>query len=316
MVKLNHMNTLKYIFCLTLFVFFTACEENESQDSTAPGVLVVDEIIPTNGGGIITYSLPDDSDVLFVRAEYTNSLGVDVYRVSSSYNNSIEIDGLNQTTPVSVNLFVVDESENISQAVEVEFTPLPSFIFLVQESIELTPDLGGVKIEWENTAEKTVYVHLKIVVGEDEETRILSSESPQESLFVRGLESVETSFFTKVEDFDGNITELEEKGVLTPLFEEQIDKSTWTLMSQLSVNGNAWEGSTTAFWDDVVDTAETNSDNSYFIIWRDQNGGTLDWPLDIVINLNKNVRVHRFKVWQRAYWYNGPTGVPLSLIHI
>ena len=310
MVKLKYMNTLKYIFCLLLFVFFTACEENESQDSTAPGVLVVDEIIPTNGGGIITYSLPDDSDVLFVRAEYTNSLGVDVYRVSSSYNNSIEIDGLNQTTPVSVNLFVVDESENISQAVEVEFTPLPSFIFLVQESIELTPDLGGVKIEWENIAEKTVYVHLKIVVGEDEETRILSSDSPQESLFVRGLESVETSFFTKVEDFDGNITELEEKGVLTPLFEEQIDKSTWTLMSQLSVNGNAWEGSTTAFWDDVVDTAETNSDNSYFIIWRDQNGGTLDWPLDIVINLNKNVRVHRFKVWQRAYWYNGPTGVP------
>ena len=114
----------------------------------------------------------------------------------------------------------------------------------------------------------------------------------------------------KVEDFDGNITELEEKGILTPLFEEQIDKSTWTLMSQLSVNGNAWEGSTIAFWDDVVDTAETNSDNSYFIIWRDQNGGTLDWPLDIVINLNKNVRIHRFKVWQRAYWYNGPTGVP------
>ena len=21
-------------------------------------------------------------------------------------------------------------------------------------------------------------------------------------------------------------------------------------------------------------------------------------------------RIHRFKVWQRAYWYNGPTGVP------
>ena len=211
MVKLKYMNKLKYIFCLLLIVFFTACEENEGQDSTAPGVLVVDEITPTNGGGIITYSLPDDSDVLFVRAEYTNSLGIDVYRVSSSYNNSIEIDGLNQTTPVFVNLFVVDESENISQAVEVEFTPLPSFIFLVQESIELTPDLGGVKIEWENIAEKTVYVHLKIVVGEDEETRILSSESPDESLFVRGLESVETSFYTKVEDFDGNITEFEEK---------------------------------------------------------------------------------------------------------
>ena len=55
------------------------------------------------------------------------------------------------------------------------------------------------------------------------------------------------TFLTKVEDFDGNITELEEKALLTPLFEEMIDKSTWTLMSQLSVNGNAWEGQTQLF---------------------------------------------------------------------
>ena len=305
------MKTNKILSILLFsFVILFGCKNDESNDSTPPGLLTVENITPTNGGGIISYVLPDDLDILFVRAEYTNSLGEDVYRVSSSHNNFIEIDGLNQNSPVQVRLFVVDENENMSQPVEVEFTPLPSFIFLVQESITITPDLGGVKIEWENIAEKTVYVHLQIENGSDEDIRILSSNSLIESVFVRGLESVEMTFLTKVEDFDGNITDLEEKATLTPLFEEMIDKSTWTLMSQLSVNGNAWEGETTAFWDDVVDTAETNSDNSYFIIWRDQNGGTLNWPLDIVINLNKNVRIHRFKVWQRAFWYGGPTGAP------
>jgi hypothetical protein len=305
------MKTNKILSILLFsFVILLGCKDDDSQDTTPPGSLSIENIVPTNGGGIISYSLPNDSDILFVRAEYTNSIGVDVYRVSSSHNNSVEIDGLNQNTPLQVRLFVVDENENVSQPVEVEFTPLPSFIFLVQESITITPDLGGVKLEWENIAEKTVYVHLHIVNGADEDIRILSSNSLSESIFVRGLESVEMTFLTKVEDFDGNITDLEEKATLTPLFEEMIDKSTWTLMSQLSVNGNAWEGETTAFWDDVVDTAETNSDNSYFIIWRDQNGGTLNWPLDIVISLNKNVRVHRFKVWQRAFWYGGPTGVP------
>ena len=302
-------NKILSILLFSLVILFS-CKDDESNDSTPPGSLTVENITPTNGGGIISYVLPDDLDILFVRAEYTNSLGEDVYRVSSSHNNFIEIDGLNQNSPVQVRLFVVDENENMSQTVEVEFTPLPSFIFLVQESITITPDLGGVKIEWENIAEKTVYVHLHIENGSDEDIRILSSNSLNESVFVRGLESVEMTFLTKVEDFDGNITDLEEKATLTPLFEEMIDKSTWTLMSQLSVNGNAWEGETTAFWDDVVDTAETNSDNSYFIIWRDQNGGTLNWPLDIVINLNKNVRIHRFKVWQRAFWYGGPTGAP------
>ena len=305
------MKTIKILAILLIpIITLIGCKDDENQDSTPPGSLTIENITPTNGGGIISYTLPDDSDILFVRAEYTNSLGIDVYRVSSSHNDSIEIDGLNQNTPVQVRLFVIDENENMSQPVEVEFTPLPSFIFLVQESISIAPELGGVKIEWDNIAEKTVYVHLHIVNGGEEEIRILSSNSASESIFVRGLESVEMTFLTKVEDFDGNITDLEEKATLTPLFEEMIDKSTWTLMSQLSVNGNAWEGETTAFWDDIVDTAETNSDNSYFIIWRDQNGGTLDWPLDIVINLNKNVRIHRFKVWQRAFWYNGPTGIP------
>jgi len=302
-------NKILSIFLIS-FITLLGCKDDDGQDSTPPGSLLVENITPTNGGGIISYSLPDDSDILFVRAEYTNSLGVDVYRVSSSHNNFIEIDGLNQNTPVQVKLFVIDENENMSQAVDIEFTPLPSFIYLVQESITITPDLGGVKLEWENVAEKTVYVHLHIVNAGEEEIRILSSNNASESVFVRGLESVEMTFLTKVEDFDGNITELEEKAILTPLFEEMIDKSTWTLMSQLSVNGDAWEGQTTAFWDDVVDTAETNSDNSYFIIWRDQNGGTLNWPLDIVIDLNKNVRVHRLKVWQRAFWYGGPTGIP------
>ena len=302
-------NKILSIFLIS-FITLLGCKDDDGQDSTPPGSLLVENITPTNGGGIISYSLPDDSDILFVRAEYTNSLGVDVYRVSSSHNNFIEIDGLNQSTPVQVKLFVIDENENMSQPVDIEFTPLPSFIYLVQESITITPDLGGVKLEWENVAEKTVYVHLHIVNAGEEEIRILSSNNASESVFVRGLESVEMTFLTKVEDFDGNITELEEKAILTPLFEEMIDKSTWTLMSQLSVNGDAWEGQTTAFWDDVVDTAETNSDNSYFIIWRDQNGGTLNWPLDIVIDLNKNVRVHRLKVWQRAFWYGGPTGIP------
>ena len=305
------MKTNKILYILIIpFILLYGCNNDESQDSNPPGVLTIQNISPTNGGGIISYTLPEDSDILFVRAEYTNSLGVDVYRVSSSHNDSIEIDGLNQNTPVQVRLFVVDQSENMSEPVEIEFTPLPSFIFLVQQSISISPDLGGVKLEWENIAEKTVYVHLHIVNGDSEDVRILSSNNVNESIFVRGLESIEMTFLTKVEDFDGNITELEEKGTITPLFEEMIDKSTWTLMSQLSVNGNAWEGQTTAFWDDIVDTAETNSDNSYFIIWRDQNGGTLNWPLDIVINLNKNVLIHRFKVWQRAFWYNGPTGIP------
>lgn len=297
----------KIISVFTILLITVSCQDTESGDVIAPGKLIVETITPTNGGGIISYTLPDDSDILFVRAEYTNTLGEDVFRVSSVHNNEVEISGLNQTTPIEVNLFVVDNNDNKSEPTTAEFVPLESFIYLVQESIEFSADLGGVRVSWENIESKTVYVYVHIQNGEDEEIRILSSNSPLENRFIRGLEATELTFLTKVSDFDGNVTDLEEKGVYSPLFEEVIDKSTWSLVSNQSINGNAWEGSTVNFWDDIVDTTQTDSDNSYFIIWRDQNGGTLNWPLDIVVNLNKNVKINRLKVWQRAFWYNGPS---------
>jgi len=295
----------KIIFSIFLITLTFSCSKNEDVDSTPPGILSNISVVPTNGGGIISYSLPSDNDISYVRAEYTNSQGEEVFRVSSRYNTSLEINGLNQTTSIKVRLYVVDENENISDEVEIEFTPLESFIYLVQQSIEISPDLGGVKITWENIATKTVFVYVHILNGTDETIRILSSDNAEESLFIRGLVAVEMTFSTKVEDFDGNITDLQVVGNYTPLFEEKIEKNTWTLIASQSINGNAYEGRTVNFWDDIVDTVETDSDNSYFIATRENNGGSLNFPLDIVIDLNKNVKIKRFKLWQRAYWYQG-----------
>jgi len=293
------------LFLLFIFTTIISCSESENIDTTPPGTLSNISVTPTNGGGIISYSLPSDDDILYVKAVYTNSQGEEVFRVSSKHNTSIEVNGLSQSTPVNVKLYVVDLNENISEIAAIEFTPLESFIFFVQESIQIAPDLGGVKITWENIASKTVFVYVHILEGIDETIRILSSNNAEESIFIRGLAPSEITISTKVEDFDGNITELKEKGKYTPLFEEKIDKSTWTLVSGQSINGNAYEGKTVNFWDDVVDTVETDADNSYFIATRDNNGGSLNFPLDIVIDLHKNVKMQRFIVWQRAYWYQG-----------
>jgi hypothetical protein len=309
MVKTHIMTKLNYniilFFSIFIFTSFFSCAAEEDLDSNAPGVVSNISVTPTNGGGIISYSLPSDEDILYVKAVYTNSQGTQVFRVSSRYKGSVEVNGLNQTTAVQVKLYVVDNSENISEPIVIDFIPLKSFIFLVQESIQITPDLGGIKLEWDNIASKTVFVYVHIMDGADEIIRILSSNNAQELQFIRGLDPTEVTISIKVEDFDGNITELVDKGEYTPLFEEKIDKSTWTLVNGQSINGNAYEGKTINFWDDVVDTVETDADNSYFIATRGNNGGSLNFPLDIVIDFNKNVKIQRFIVWQRAYWYNG-----------
>ncbi len=293
------------IWACVALLSLLSCDEDDNIDTQAPGILTNLTVTATNGGGIINYDLPEDDDILYVKAVYTNSQGEEVFSVSSKHNSSVEVTGLNQTTPINVQLYVIDESQNRSKAVGFDFTPLESFIHLVQESMTISPDLGGVKVTWDNIASKTVFVYLYIQDGAEEIVRILSSSNAEESQFVRGLESKELSFSIKVEDFDGNMTELEDKGKFTPLFEEKIDKSTWSLVSSQSINGDAYEGKTVNLWDDIVDTVETDNDNSYFIATREDNGGSLNFPMDIVIDLNKNVKIQRFKFWQRAYWYNG-----------
>ena len=303
------MNKLTYLRTLALAGFLIgSCDSSDiKEDTTAPGKLSIQSVTPTSGGGIIYYNLPADNDILFVRADYKNAQGDEVYRVSSKQNDSIEISGLIDSSPVTVNLSVYDTSQNQSEVVSVDFSPNRSFIFDVLESLEITPDLGGVRVNWTNDEEKTVFIYVYITSSSgEEEIRILSSSNQNGARFVRGLAAEEQNFRIKVEDFDGNTTPDIDFGIYTPLFEEKIDKTSWRLVSSLSVNGDAWEGQTVNFWDDIVDTVSTNSDNSYFIIYRSLNGGVLRWPLDIVIDLNKTVKINRFKVWQRAFWYNGP----------
>jgi hypothetical protein len=282
----------------------TGCLSDDHEDLDPPGEVSDVSVVPTNGGGIISYTLPPDEDLHFVRATYTNALGNEVFRVASFYENTLQIDGFNDTLTHSVLLQAVDRHRNYSEGVSVEFNPLVSHIQLVKESVTLEPALGGVMVNWENVAAKQVFVYLFIENETFSDQRILSSSAAEENFMVRGLDSVYYDFSIQVEDFDGNRTDKVFKESVKPLFEQKIDKSSWTLVPSLSVDGNAWEGVTENFWDDVIDTHESDADNSYFIINRDDNGGTLNYPLDIVMDFNKKAIVNRFTVWQRAYWYS------------
>lgn len=293
----------KYIYILLLAAFaFTACNE-EVLDTTAPGKVTNISYKPTNGGAILTFTAPGDDDLLYVKAVYTNSLGKEVFKVTSHYGDSIEIDGFREATPQKIKLYAVDRSNNISEAAEIEVTPMKSFIYLVQESIQMKEQLGGVRITWENPDQKTVFVYVNFTKAGKTYERILSSALSDPVLMIRGLDPEEYSFSVTVEDFNGNKTDKMDVGTYRPLLEQKIDKSTWKVLQNLSVDGDKYEGTLASFWDDVVDTKESAADNSYFIINRDDNGGMLKWPLDIVVDLNKTVVVNRFVVWQRAFAY-------------
>ena len=55
---------MKKLFLIALIIFTaTACSEKEDGDTTPPSVLTIESVTPTNGGGIITYTLPNDNAI-------------------------------------------------------------------------------------------------------------------------------------------------------------------------------------------------------------------------------------------------------------
>ena len=289
---------------MTAVAVLSACQDEEVGDSIPPGKVSNVQIMPEHGGALISYDLPADDDILYVKANYENSKGEKLFKVCSFYDNNIEIDGYNDTLRHEVKIIAVDRYDNESDPVVEHFKPLKSYIELVKESIELKPDFGGISISWDNPSEKTVYTHFSYDDSEGNNiVRFLSSSRANEKFVVRDMDTTRKEFYVQVEDFYGNKTDKVSKGSYSPWYEEQIDKSLWTLVSNMSVDGNAWEGSTVNMWDGVVDTKESGSDNSYAMIWRNNNGGQLNFPLDIVIDMNASVIINRLVVWQRAFWY-------------
>lgn len=294
---------------LALMLTILACEAEENSGK-APARVSGVEVIPTNGGAKIICQLPNDPDVLFAKAYYTNTLGQELFTVGSLYNDTLYIRGFNDTEAHVVQLVAVNSSRIESEPTEVTITPLVSNIQMVKESIEIVPDFGGVKISWTNPAADIVYAWLTFKEEGDGESEpiYLSSSRMNESLIVRGMTTKPKEFFVMVEDFYSNKTEKVSKGVHTPLFEEEIDKSLWTLVENLSVDGNAHEGRTVKLWDGEIDYLGSNGQGSYAMISRDNNGGQLNFPLDIVIDLGQeDAIVNRFSLWQRAYWYGNET---------
>ena len=53
------MKIIKILAILVIsFTTLLGCKDDENQDSTPPGSLTIENITPTNGGGIISYQLP------------------------------------------------------------------------------------------------------------------------------------------------------------------------------------------------------------------------------------------------------------------
>lgn len=297
---LNYKQMKKIISLMFISLFIMAgCEEDyehlpSTKDAVAPKPIENLQYEPINGGFNIIYDIPSDKDVLYVKATYTNTKGETSEVRASAYKNKLQIVGFGDTTERTINVYVVDRSENISKPVTFTAQPLESPVNVIKETMSITADFGGAKYQWLNELETPISILLftENEEGEWQEIRTVYTSQAETSTSIRGFESVPTKFAALIRDRYDNTTDTIYPATpdkkLTPLFEERLDKTKFKkVVFADDTNWDAWEGDYYHLFDEKMETiVHTQGDHPS--------------PQIYSIDLGVVVKLSRFTLHQRA----------------
>src|SRR5690606_38129315 len=117
---------------------------------TKPGILTNLSVENDHGASTISYSLPDDPQLLYVEAEYALADGRVKSVKSSVFKSFVELEGFTSTEEREVTLYTVNRGEVRSDPIQVIIKPLISPLELAFNTLEPASDFGGVNVKYEN----------------------------------------------------------------------------------------------------------------------------------------------------------------------
>lgn len=232
---------IKYLIfsCCCAMLLFN-CEEEKLRsiaidDGIAPGMIQNVTVENIAGGAKLSYSLPNDIDLLYVEAQFKRQATAEISKVRSSiFDNSLIVEGFGEEKDYEVTLYAVDEAENRSKPVTVIITPDRAPIQFVGDSLEALPDFGGLLLSWENPFEGNISLEVSVIneLGQPEVAETIYSSSREGVQAVRGFDAIEYTFLVIVKDRYDNVLETK-TFMLTPLFEELVEKVNYEAVTQI-----------------------------------------------------------------------------------
>lgn len=221
------------LFCMiiTLILFLTGCKREEKaqpleKNTTPPGVISNIKIINKPGRAEISYILPKDRDLLYVKAVYSLANGKPAEVKASYYDNGLTVDGFGDTTLHEITLYAVNRSEVSSSAVSVMVKPLENPIWGVFRSLKAVADFAGLKFTANNPTKADLAIE---VLVESKGKYVPTSKNIYTSAVdieqsIRGLDTIPQKFGITIRDRWLNYTDTM-FATFKPLYEAVIPKS-------------------------------------------------------------------------------------------
>ncbi|WP_119081175.1 DUF5000 domain-containing lipoprotein [Chitinophaga alhagiae] len=303
------------IICLLLAVALAACKEDSfapiSKDGNVPQPVSNATYEAMPGGAKISYSLPDDQNLAYVKATYDVN-GETREMKSSFYQRSLVVEGFGNTSEYTVKLYSVSYAEKASAPVELKIRPLAPAIDTVRKSLDIVESFGGINTRFQNPNKASIMIG--VLRWDEAQQEWVSIDAHYTALdsgkfSVRGQEAVPIKFGIFVRDRWNNHSDTLEI-VKTPIYEEELDKDKIKDMRKKypipqreplpKSGGPVAEPGNLSSWKFDAMFDGTIGNNGFHTTENK------DVPIWIPMDLGVTARLSRYKIWQRqsGYIYN------------
>ncbi|WP_346239131.1 DUF4959 domain-containing protein [Niabella insulamsoli] len=296
-----------FIIISTLFLL-QACKQDlgykepSINDGVKPAPVYDVSVRNLPGKAALTYALPADKNLLYVKAVYKMSNGKEAETKSSYYSNSLTVEGFADTLSHEVKLYSVSRGEISSDPVTVTIKPLEAPIFTVLKNVKIVNAFGGYNLATINpdTSDIALLILKKNDFNEYEVDNKRSIYTNQNTISaqIRGLDTVASTVRYFIRDRWGNTTDTAVAAV-KPLFEQEIPPTTFKDFTMPGDGVQALNGLTHVYymWD--------NRYNYPFISFTNQ---AASGPGPNIVTFDMGVSAKLSRIWIRPYpegsrWY-------------
>lgn len=284
---------------LLIITAVLSCKQTELatfvDDGVAPGPVSNATVENLSGAAKITYQLPPDGDLLYVKAIYVSRQGQERETKVSYYNNNLTVQGFGDTSAYEVRLYAVDRGENVSAPLSVTVHPKKAPFMLVRDSLEVSPDFGGINVLYKNKTEDNLAI---VLLANDSLGNFVpintSYTNLKQGVFsTRELAAEDTKFGIYIRDRWGNISDTLIT-TLKPLFEVKLDR---TMMKGLTLPTDAplgYGGAISFLFDGDL------GNNGYY-----HTGDAAKMPQWFTYDMGQEVKLSRMTWFMRqGFYYN------------
>ncbi|MDR1090991.1 MAG: DUF4959 domain-containing protein [Prevotella sp.] len=299
-----------YKFCCLFIccIILASCSEEKKEwdPGIAPGPVTDVTAAVDNGTVVLKWKNPEDISFHYVSISYVGSNGAERGRNISKfavdpvtgYATEI-IEGFGDTKEYEFTLTAHSEGGAASPGVAIAATPLAPVFDILIDKVEVLPDFGGVRVEWENTTGKAANVVIQWVIkGRVERKTIKANETGYDA--VEGIPAEATVFKVYTTDAFENQSVTKEY-TLTPYEESLIPKSGWSIPGYNS--GSA--AGTIGYSSQAVNEGDKNKATAIFdddvnTFWHASwSNPSTNYPHWIIVDLGKEITISRIELTRR-----------------